>query len=331
MLIGGLWHGAGWTFVVWGAIHGTRARGGAAGGRSVRVTSARADTRLAHLAPAPRHVPRRLPRLGVLPRRHLREREGHARRAVHRWGGPSPLVTSGVLLAIAAGIGSQYFPARVAVRGDGALRPAAGRRAGGRARASALMVTNAMGPRAWHPSSTSGSDGSRSGTPPTLDDGRRDRRPRRAPRTEDGRRALDRGPRARGARCWRSPSARLLNAPGMHKSAFNQQTGREARRRARDHRPARETSAMRCCSTGRASCSRTPSAAATTTRSTPRSCCHRRRPAPPRRRPADRAPPPRRRVARRRPGPGDPARRSAQASRSRRSGSCGSGSQATRS
>ena len=22
MLIGGLWHGASWTFVVWGAIHG---------------------------------------------------------------------------------------------------------------------------------------------------------------------------------------------------------------------------------------------------------------------------------------------------------------------
>ena len=23
MLLGGLWHGAGWTFVVWGGIHGT--------------------------------------------------------------------------------------------------------------------------------------------------------------------------------------------------------------------------------------------------------------------------------------------------------------------
>ncbi len=22
MLLGGLWHGAGWTFVVWGALHG---------------------------------------------------------------------------------------------------------------------------------------------------------------------------------------------------------------------------------------------------------------------------------------------------------------------
>ena len=22
MVLGGLWHGAGWTFVIWGAIHG---------------------------------------------------------------------------------------------------------------------------------------------------------------------------------------------------------------------------------------------------------------------------------------------------------------------
>jgi MFS superfamily sulfate permease-like transporter len=30
-----------------------------------------------------------------------------------QWGRPSPLVTSGVLLALAVGIGSQYLPARV--------------------------------------------------------------------------------------------------------------------------------------------------------------------------------------------------------------------------
>ena len=27
MLLGGLWHGAAWTFVIWGGIHGTRAVG----------------------------------------------------------------------------------------------------------------------------------------------------------------------------------------------------------------------------------------------------------------------------------------------------------------
>ena len=27
MLLGGLWHGAGWTFVAWGLIHGIGLRG----------------------------------------------------------------------------------------------------------------------------------------------------------------------------------------------------------------------------------------------------------------------------------------------------------------
>ena len=36
MLIGGLWHGAAWTFVVWGALHGAAPRGGAALARAPR-------------------------------------------------------------------------------------------------------------------------------------------------------------------------------------------------------------------------------------------------------------------------------------------------------
>jgi alginate O-acetyltransferase complex protein AlgI len=112
MLIGGLWHGAGWTFVVWGAIHG----------------------------------------VALCAERWWRERPGFVerpstplRRAWHRfatfqvvcfawiffrsesfedawsmitrlftaWGEPSPLVTGGVLAAIAVGIGSQYLPSRL--------------------------------------------------------------------------------------------------------------------------------------------------------------------------------------------------------------------------
>jgi D-alanyl-lipoteichoic acid acyltransferase DltB (MBOAT superfamily) len=112
MLIGGLWHGAGWTFVVWGGIHGT----------------------------------------ALVVERWWRERPGFVerpwtrrRRAWHRfwtfqvvcfawiffrsdsfadawdlivrlftaWGEPSPLVTWGVLAAIAVGIGSQYLPRRL--------------------------------------------------------------------------------------------------------------------------------------------------------------------------------------------------------------------------
>jgi alginate O-acetyltransferase complex protein AlgI len=112
MLIGGLWHGAGWTFIAWGAIHGT----------------------------------------ALVVERWWRERPSFVerpwtgwRRARHRfitfqvvcfawiffrsdsfaaawdlivrlftaWGEPSPLVTGGVLAAIAVGIGSQYLPRRL--------------------------------------------------------------------------------------------------------------------------------------------------------------------------------------------------------------------------
>ena len=112
MLIGGLWHGAGWTFVAWGAIHGT----------------------------------------ALVAERWWRDRPGYVerpstpwRRAWQRfvtfqvvcfawiffrsdsfsdawdlivrlftaWGEPSELVTGGVLLAIAVGIGSQYLPRRL--------------------------------------------------------------------------------------------------------------------------------------------------------------------------------------------------------------------------
>ncbi len=112
MLIGGLWHGAGWTFVAWGAIHGT----------------------------------------ALIAERWWRERPGYVeppstvrRRAWQRfltfqivcfawiffrsdsfsdawevivrlftaWGEQSALVTPGVLLAIAVGVGSQYLPRRL--------------------------------------------------------------------------------------------------------------------------------------------------------------------------------------------------------------------------
>ena len=39
MLLGGLWHGAAWTFVVWGAIHGRRPLGRALAARPARLAS----------------------------------------------------------------------------------------------------------------------------------------------------------------------------------------------------------------------------------------------------------------------------------------------------
>ncbi len=66
------------------------------------------------------------------------------------WGEASPLVTGGVLLAIAVGIGSQYLPARLPhllMERFGRL-PAAGQAV---VLALALMLTNAMGPEGVAP------------------------------------------------------------------------------------------------------------------------------------------------------------------------------------
>jgi D-alanyl-lipoteichoic acid acyltransferase DltB (MBOAT superfamily) len=149
MLIGGLWHGAGWTFVAWGAIHGT----------------------------------------ALVAERWWRERPGFVehrpttlRRAWHRfatfqvvcvawiffradsfsdawelivrlftaWGEPSPLVTLGVLAAIAVGIGSQYLPSRFPLRVMAWFSrlpvPAQAVVLG-----LALLVTHAMGPEGVAP------------------------------------------------------------------------------------------------------------------------------------------------------------------------------------
>jgi D-alanyl-lipoteichoic acid acyltransferase DltB (MBOAT superfamily) len=103
MLLGGLWHGAAWTFVVWGGIHGVglsveRALGG--------IRPASAATRwLARLVTF--HVVCfawiffRADSLG--------RAEQVLERLFTAWGQPSPLVTTSVVLAIAVGIGGQYI------------------------------------------------------------------------------------------------------------------------------------------------------------------------------------------------------------------------------
>jgi D-alanyl-lipoteichoic acid acyltransferase DltB (MBOAT superfamily) len=149
MLIGGLWHGAGWTFVAWGAIHGT----------------------------------------ALVAERWWRDRPGFVerpstplRRAWHRfatfqvvcfawiffrsdsfsdawdllarlftaWGEPSPLVTGGVLVAIAVGIGSQYLPTRFPL-GLMAWFSRLPVPAQATVLGIALLVTHAMGPEGVAP------------------------------------------------------------------------------------------------------------------------------------------------------------------------------------
>ena len=149
MLIGGLWHGAGWTFIAWGAIHGT----------------------------------------ALVVERWWRERPGFVerpstpgRRAWHRfvtfqvvclawiffrsdsfedawdlivrlftaWDEPSPLVTGGVLAAIAVGIGSQYLPRRLplVIMARFSRLPVPAQAA---VLSLALLVTHAMGPEGVAP------------------------------------------------------------------------------------------------------------------------------------------------------------------------------------
>ena len=152
MLLGGLWHGAAWTFVVWGAIHG-----------SVLVLEhVRADRRRDRGEAEPVDTPLR--RLGKrLVTFHVvclawvffrAESFGDAfallERLVTGWGQAPELVSGGVLLAIAVGIGSQYVPRDVVGRLMGAFSrlgpvPQAALLAVG------LMVTSALGPEGVAP------------------------------------------------------------------------------------------------------------------------------------------------------------------------------------
>ncbi|HEX3606622.1 MAG TPA: MBOAT family protein [Candidatus Dormibacteraeota bacterium] len=105
MLLGGLWHGAAWTFVIWGGIHG-----------AFLVAERRLRGRGPDLDPA---VARALGRLvtfhvvclaWIFFRADSPGTAGAVLGRLFTGGGPSPLLTLTVLLAIAAGIGMQYLP-----------------------------------------------------------------------------------------------------------------------------------------------------------------------------------------------------------------------------
>jgi alginate O-acetyltransferase complex protein AlgI len=143
MLIGGLWHGAGWTFVAWGAIHGV----GLAVERWQRSRPGWAEPSTVLSRTWARLLTFHLVCFGWIFFRadSFASARDLLRGLVDGWGEPSPLVTSGVLLAIAVGIGSQYLPARVPQLLMARLSrlPVLGQAT---VLAVALMLTNAMGP-----------------------------------------------------------------------------------------------------------------------------------------------------------------------------------------
>jgi alginate O-acetyltransferase complex protein AlgI len=111
MLIGGLWHGAGWTFVAWGAIHGSAL----VGERWWRDRPGYVERPVVGM----RRVWRRLLTFHVVCFAWIFFRAdsfGDAWDLIVRlfdaWGQSSPLLTGGVVLAIVAGIASQYLPQR---------------------------------------------------------------------------------------------------------------------------------------------------------------------------------------------------------------------------
>src|SRR4051794_6557872 len=125
MLLGGLWHGAAWTFVVWGGIHGL--------GLCVeRATGWRPATRAQQWfgRVLTFHV---VCFAWIFFRADSFSRAGDViARLFSAWGQPSPLVTTSVVLAILVGIVGQYVgPAAVTSLIGGVQRLPAPPQAGG--------------------------------------------------------------------------------------------------------------------------------------------------------------------------------------------------------
>jgi D-alanyl-lipoteichoic acid acyltransferase DltB (MBOAT superfamily) len=149
MLLGGLWHGAAWTFVIWGGLHGSamawerwrRERRGPVERAETRWTTWRARIVTFHFVCF----------AWIFFRADSFSAAWDMIEGLFtRWGEPSPLVTSGVLLAIAVGIGSQYLPARIPrlVMARFSRLPVLGQAT---VLALALMLTSAMGPEGVAP------------------------------------------------------------------------------------------------------------------------------------------------------------------------------------
>src|SRR3954447_17417701 len=138
MLLGGLWHGAAWTFVAWGGIHGgwlalERARGWAPTSTAARWFGRILTFHVVCYAWV------------FFPADSFGRAGDVLARLFTAWGEPSPLVTTSVVLAIAVGILGQYLrPAAV-----GAVLRSFGRLplpAQAATVAACLMLINTLGP-----------------------------------------------------------------------------------------------------------------------------------------------------------------------------------------
>jgi alginate O-acetyltransferase complex protein AlgI len=145
MLLGGLWHGAAWTFVVWGGLHGA----GLVAERALAGRLPRLDPAVARIAG--RVVTFHLVCLAWVFFRadSLGTAFGVLGRLVGG-GGAAPLVTLPVVLLVAGGVAVQYLPRPVVgqvVAGFSRLAPALQ----GVAMAAALLVIGVLGPQGIAP------------------------------------------------------------------------------------------------------------------------------------------------------------------------------------
>ena len=153
-VLGGLWHGAAWTFVIWGAIHGS-VLSFEHWRRSVRIRRGLPDLP----DTLGRRITRRIITFNIVCVAWVFFRAESVDRAFQylgdlinpaNWGGAAPLVSFGVLLAIAIGIGGQFVPKDFTARlmaGFSRLSPVAM----GVILGFALLVTNTLGPRGVAP------------------------------------------------------------------------------------------------------------------------------------------------------------------------------------
>ena len=154
-LLGGLWHGASWTFVVWGGIHGLFLS-------YEHWRQARRARHVHHLEPPDTGLRRALRRFAIFQVVCLAwiffraDTFKNAADVLTRifdpahWGQGAPLVTGGVLLAILAGLLEQYIPKDALARAMSAfsrLTPVGQ----GLVLGFALLITNSMGPRGVAP------------------------------------------------------------------------------------------------------------------------------------------------------------------------------------
>ncbi len=147
MLLGGLWHGAAWTFVAWGALHGIGQSAGhyRRARREARGLPAQAEGRLAVAW-------QRFATFHVVCFGWIFFRAGTFSdaftligRLFSAWGQASPLVRLPVVLAIFGALALQYLPGRLAGELQGGFARL-GTVAKGVALAGALLIITSLGP-----------------------------------------------------------------------------------------------------------------------------------------------------------------------------------------